>query len=330
MRKLIISLGSLLALALPATAVAAGTNSSAQKHELRMYKVERFVAVDAVDYNDQVDLSCNGDDIAVDGMWRIEEVHYNPQIHEFAFNRYADVSVFRSFSTGDGDWRFGVRNDTEEVAQVKLWVTCLGRSTEGAEEGHRHDFTVTPLRESTVALAAGSVTELDAGNETCAADEVGIAAGFDVAAAAPVRLYRSWPGRADLRSWKLGFYAPEDPNVTTSLRCLNFRTTRAGVRNHRHALRWRLAKFTTSLSKDYVHTPKQDCGQIEKALIGVFDIRGSYGWGAGYGDHWLWFLGMEPQIKSRVFHVWNHSKTNAYQATFGAICVNDKSGNRIL
>jgi hypothetical protein len=331
MRKIIPFICALAALAIPATAAASGANSSAQKHELKMYKVEKFVSIDAIDYDSEIMLACNGDDIAVDGMWRVDRVHYNEQIHDFPFNEYDSVTVFRSFSSDEGEWTFGVRNDTEEPAQVKLWITCLGRWTESAEgDSHKHQFTVSSLRTHDDVLAEDSVTELDAGDETCAGDELAVATGFDVEGAAAVKLYKVWPADPHARGWKLGFYAPEDPKVTTSVRCLQSRTSKAGVKNHRHAFRWRLAQFTTSLSKDYHHTPKQDCGEVEKALIGAFDIRGSYSWGAGFDSHWLWYLGMEPQLKSRVFHVWNHSDTTAYNAKFGAICFNDKTGNRIL
>jgi hypothetical protein len=332
MRKTITSICALLALALPTTAIASGANSSAQKHDLKMYKVEKSISLDAVDYDDQIDLSCDGSDIAVDGMWRVEEVHYNPQIHDFPFNNYDSVTVFRSFSVGESTWRFGVRNDTEDQAQLKLWATCLGRSTEGAEEDrHTHSFTVSGRHDDTVTLAADSVTELDAGDTTCDSDEIIVATGFDVSDAEFVKLYRSWPGDASMRSWNLGFYAPDDPQVTTSARCLKFRTSKAGTKNHRHGLNWHLSQFTTSLApSSYAHKVKQSCGDLEKALIGAFDIKGSYPWGAGFNAHWLWFMGMEPQIKSRVFHVKNHHASASYNAKFGAICVNDRTTNRFF
>ena len=68
------------------------------------------------------------------------------------------------------------------------------------------------------------------------------------------------------------------------------------------------------------------CGQTEKGLLGAFDIRyGHDDWTADYDSHQLWYIGMEPQLKSRVFHIWNHSDDTDYKALLGLVCFDDRT-----
>jgi len=125
---------ALVALAvLPAASAFAGNSAGgvAQRHLLDMYKVEQFVGLDAGDSADGLQVKCPNGDYAVDGMWRIDQVNFNAQIDDQGpfgdWNRYNGVDVFQSESVAKDTWEFTLVNNTDEDAQAKVWVTCLGR-----------------------------------------------------------------------------------------------------------------------------------------------------------------------------------------------------------
>jgi hypothetical protein len=317
---------AVLALLPASSAMADGTGGAASRHLLDMYKVEQFVGLDAGDSADGLQLQCPNGDYAVDGMWRIDQVNFNAQIDDPGpygdWNRYNGVDVTQSESVAKDTWEFTLVNNTDEAAQAKVWITCLGRQT--APDTYRHKLTMSDLHSATDYIAPGDVRELNAGNYKCAPDEIVVAHGFNTDGGV-VKMYRSWPDGNSLRRWEFGFYGITDPNVSTSVRCLKIQTDWAGPKNHRHSLRVRFRQNQPTLTPDFVNAVKVDCGDTEKGLLGAFDVRYPRNWGADYDSHQLWYLGQEPQIKSRVFHIQNHSDSTPYNAMIGLVCFDDRT-----
>ena len=329
----LIAVVAALSLLAPATALAGSMDENlvAQRHGLDMYKVEQFVDMQPEQEIDSTELKCNNGDYAVDGMWRVDQVNFNFQIDDPGpwgdWNRYNGVDVHESESVAKDTWAFSFENLTEEQAQAHIWITCLGRQTQTAEgDAHRHKIVLGDLVEHTDTVPGGAVTFLNVGGQQCAKGQIAVAPGFLVPDG-QLKPFRSWPS-ANLRGWQLGIYTQDDPNVTTSFRCLNVRTDKAGKGGgHRHDLKIKFRTRELPVKHNFVDQLKVECGQTEKGLVGGYDIRGDTGWGHEYEDHKLWYIGQEPQIKSRVFHIWNHSSDD-WSPDFGLICFDDRVSTR--
>lgn len=311
----------------------AGQGIGAQSHLLDMYKVEQFVGLAAGDTADQLQVSCNNGDYAIDGMWRADQVNFNWQIDDPGpygeWNKYNGIDVSESQSVAKDTWEFTITNNTSEDAQAHVWITCLGRKT--APDTSQHDLILSKLYTDDRHVAVGDAQEVYAGDHECASDEVVVAPGF-VSDSGVIKLYRSWPDGNGLQRWTLGFYGVTDPNVTTSARCLKLTTDYqgSGYKKHRHKLRVRFRQSNPKLTQNQVNDVTLSCGQTEKGLLGAFDIRyGHDDWTADYDSHQLWYIGMEPQLKSRVFHIWNHSEDTDYKALLGLVCFDDRTGGPI-
>src|SRR4051812_23321732 len=127
--RLIMGAAMVLAVAaLPASASAV----TATKHHLDMYKAEQHITLPEYDSGTYT-LSCPNGDIAADGMWRIDEVGpYNAQLaddDELPWNIATGVSVLAAFPSGNSTYTYKFSNNTSETAQLKIWVTCLGKKT---------------------------------------------------------------------------------------------------------------------------------------------------------------------------------------------------------
>lgn len=306
----------------------AGQGIGSQSHLLDMYKVEQFVGLAAGDMADGLQVSCPNGDYAVDGMWRIDQVNFNDQIDMEGpygpWNRYNGVDVMESQSVATDTWEFTLVNNTDEDAQAKVWITCLGRQT--APDTYRHRLILSDLYTDTRHVGVGDAQEVYAGDHTCASDEVVVAPGFD-SDSGTVKLYRSWPDGNGLQRWTLGFYGITDPNVTTSARCLKLTTDYqgSGSKRHRHKLRVRFRQAQPKLYRGQVSQVKVDCGQTEKGLVGAFDVRADDSWTGDYDGHRIGYLGQEPQIKSRVFHLMNLDDSTDYRAMIGLVCFDDRT-----
>lgn len=332
LRRIIWSTLAVLALS-PAGAFAAGSGSTAERHQMSMYKVEHDMSLDAVDIG-TTSLTCPKGDLAIDGMWRVTYTDFNPQLDDEApaggWNDYNGIDVWDSHSVGQSAWRFTVYNETSETAQVKLWVTCLNRKVQPADrDAHRHKLVLGPLQTAEHSFGGTAPAEFQAAGYECPAGTMVVAPGFWVTKGG-VRVYESVPTDDDLTAWEFGFYPQEPSKVETSVRCLQLASTDDGAPSHHHNLVVRLRDTDIALTPNLVNRPVQHCGELEKGLLGLFDVRLANPWTAPYSGHHLWFLGMEPQIKSRVFKVWNTDAVTSWTARFGAVCVNDRIGRRVL
>lgn len=309
---------SLILAALVLLALAPAASADSHEHHLGMYKVERFQSLFGGDGVDNLKVKCDNGDYAVDGMWRVDSVDQN----EDDWTPYNAVEIYRSESTAKDTWAFSIANESDGQAQIHLWVTCIGRKT--APGTHRGKLALSDRFTSTQAIPADAVWLLDAGEKTCPSGEIAVARGFASEGDAALKMFKSWPADPTMRRWVLGFYAPGDSDVSTSVRCLKLAV--AGSRSHGHTLSTTFRQTTAAVAKGAVTQAQITCGDAEKGLLGAFDVRGSRSdWGADFDSHGLWYVGQEPQLKSRVFHVWNHTETASYEADFGAVCFGDRT-----
>src|ERR1044072_6707388 len=132
------------------TSAPADAGTSTHKHEVSMYKVERYVKLagvgtDTVGDSPGQSVYCDPGDIVLDGMWSIRNVdQYHPPTpdpdddpgyptnHGGVYNHAPHVHVVSSYPD-QGDprrWSFELDNRAYGDAQVKLFLTCIKNWTE--------------------------------------------------------------------------------------------------------------------------------------------------------------------------------------------------------
>ncbi|MEY2433021.1 MAG: hypothetical protein QOC92_2746 [Acidimicrobiaceae bacterium] len=331
-RRIIWSTLAVLALA-PAAAMASGSGSTAERHQMSMYKVEEDVSFDAVEVK-TLSVACNGSDYALDGMWRVTQTDYEPQLEDQAtppggWNDYNGIQIWDSHSVGPGTWRFTIYNDTSEAAQVKVWVTCINKRVQPADrDAHTHKLVLGNTHFDTVSFSGTTPGTAKAGNWDCPHGSIAVAPGFEVLKG-DMRVFKSVPGNNNLTNWKWGFYQQGFAKIETSIRCLDLASTSDANPLHYHELVVNQRETNIGIQAGVKDEVKIDCSPYEKAMIGLFDVRAVGSWTSPFDQHWLWYLGMEPQIKSRVFRIWNVDSA-VWNARIGAICFNDRIGRRVL
>jgi hypothetical protein len=332
-RRIIWSTLVVLALA-PAAAQASGSGSTAQRHQMSMYKVEYDMSLDAVDVG-TTSLYCNGKDLALDGMWRVTYTDYEPELEDEptppgGWNDYNGIQVWDSHSTTESSWRFTIYNETSETAQVKLWITCINYKVQPADrDAHKHHLNLGPLKTANHTFSGTTPVSVKAGNFNCPSDTIAVAPGYEVTQGS-LRAYKSVPFNAAISAWTWGFYQQGTTKVTTSIRCLDLASSTDATPSHFHRLVVTARDQTISLPPGIVSEVKADCSSLEKAMVGIFDVKLGNAWTSPFSGHFLWYLGMEPQIKSRVFKVWNVDAATPWTGRFGAVCFNDRIGRRVL
>lgn len=249
--------------------------ASKHKHEVYMYKVEKNlrlagVGPDAFGDSPSPTLSCNGGDIALDGMWNVKSVDqyhapsYDPDEDNGypstvtlggIYNDERDVFVEASYpSTSDpAKWEFRFDNRAYGDAQVKLFLTCIRGYTEHAK-GHNHQVKVRTWPASSFLTSANPAypgrTTWDSSTAgwACTPDEFYVAPGFDLGATVKDhRLTGSYPTNFG-RSWAWDFASfDSDPlgggtgpinagggeSVTFYGKCID---RQVAVNGHRHAV----------------------------------------------------------------------------------------------
>lgn len=302
-----------LLLAFPATANAAGS------HQLGLYKVDRHIDVAGEDEVHSV--SCKSGDVALDGMWRIDNVDQDLD--------YQPDPPPGFGSTGKAAWDIlesvlperleAVDRDTFEVqfhavgggdTQGKLFVTCLPDPTPKAQ-GHTHGWTVGPL--VTSAPFAATPPETTAATGACPAGSMAIAPGFAWTGGSHGNVIRRWPAAG---GWQWTFLTDATGGtVTVSHRCLTLRTDTAA--GHRHTLKKRFVSDTLAV-KPGLSTVEARCGEIYKGAIAAWDL-GTFG---NFDE--LWLLGHDPRPKIRAFKMLNADGV-ARNAQFGLWCFKDRT-----
>lgn len=278
-----------LVLAVLATVLAAAPAHAASSHLLDLYKVETHVDLQGED--GFYDIACNGTDIAINGMWRIDAVD---QDNEFSrLTLLSSVYPVSAYPLDDSSYRFQFTPTLGGDVQVKLWLTCLGRKT--APDTHQHTWSLSTQQATVTQSSFANVVDV-VPPTTCPPDAIAVQPGWQTTTSgALLRPYRSWP-TATFRGWHFGFIVDTPPaTVTFYLSCLTVRSS--STNGHRHRIvHWWNPNFAGSVRAlpvtDNRHDEDLHCGELYKAMLGAWWIDDPF--------H-VWFYGMEPRPKTRTF-----------------------------
>lgn len=312
------------ALAGPSTALAG------KSHLLGVYKVEKHLDLQGED--GEYTISCDGTDIAVDGMWRIDNVDqdndyvygsgplssspWNP-----AWDVLNSVEVVEAYASSDSTYRFKFIPQSGGDVQGKLFLFCLPRDTTQAA-GHQHPWS---LRAQATSALPGPVPAN--GNSSCLAGEIAVQPGFQTTGGG-WHLYRRWPGGTLDRptSWSMSL-VPGDGTVgavNDSWSCLKLKSGPYPLTSPNHAHRivtkWRpanhpLTTVNRTIPANAVNEQRVHCGEHYKGALGAFSTSTPYT---------VWYLGMDPRPKTRAFKVLN-STLGTGSMDFGALCFKDRT-----
>jgi hypothetical protein len=322
------------ALALPSSALAG------QSHLLKLYKVEKHVDLQGQD--DTYTVTCPNNDLALQGMWRVDDVEQDNDFFDPgpggswgttsppASNDHADWDVLRSVrpvevqASSDSSYDFQFTPLSGGDAQLKLWVTCLGHDAESVS-GHTVSWQITnPFSSGTVTVSNPSAASSQT-SATCPSGFVSVQPGFSITEGdADLTRFESSTGD---RVWNWQFdnvqWDPVSNNFkyAVSSACLELRSSTASSGPaHRHRIVKKTAnKFAPSnILTNRVSEVQAQCGELYKGMLGGWNYH------AHFND--LYFLGMDPRIKIRAF---KFISRNGYGPTTASIvsllCFKDKT-----
>lgn len=345
------------------TATPANAAVSKHKHEVTMYKVEKYIKLAGggpTSPSGQVlstSLSCStATDKVLDGMWLIQHVdQYNAPNPEpadpdndtgytpidpapypgGAYNDERDVQVWESYPDAVvSKWNFKFENFAYGDAQLKVWVLCIKSQTESAgAPSHKHTIGVSaPFSAGVYNTAAGVSSFVNAGGD-CTGDQYFVAPGFKINNPVKSRLVGSNPITSG-KSWHWNFYGAGVSNISLYGKCIDRRVgnTNASGGNHAHAIAMLnlpgYAGHPYQIFDGDVQSEKFTCDEDEASYHGY---KAAVGWFT-MSNHWdhHWFLGMEPQPKTRVYWFMNRNVfPETADITIGALCINSRTGNPI-
>jgi hypothetical protein len=345
--------GRLMLLLVGATAFAAmalpGSAMAGKSHLLKLYKVEQHVDLQGQD--DTYNLSCYGQDLALQGMWRVDDVEQDNDFYDLdgpggswattsapASNDHADWDVLRSVRptmvqhNGDSSYDFGFTPLSGGDAQLKLWVTCLGKNAESVD-GHTVSWALTNATTSgptTIHLPGAGSTNV--ASAPCPAGFIAVQPGFRIGTAAlpggdaDVTRFESSNGD---KTWnwtfdnRLGDQGSGDFIYTTSSSCLELRS---GVASSGTAHRHRIVKKQASsysqpnILATRVSEVQAHCGELYKGMLGGWNYNLASGWSTQ-----LYFLGMDPRIKIRAFKFIDRGGAVPTNQVVSLLCFKDKT-----
>lgn len=323
-----ILIGALTGLALPGAAHAG--------HDLSFYKAEAQVDLESDEKT--VDLACNPGDPVLDGMWRID--HADQDDDDMWLTAIArSVDVVRAIPIDGSTYRFTFVKQAIGRVQAKVFVTCL-KAKSSMNAGHKHAFVLTDYFNQTD-VSAWNNTEFtpdwdwipDNGDPACPAGYWAVSPGFeftspayDVLEPGSFRMYRSQYSDYKMRNWTWAFQFPASGGkVSLRLRCLRIAidTIAYGTGTERHKFVGKYMQYSPTFKKKRVYEGQSTCGSHYKAVVSGFAIDPTLV-GAGLND-WpatkLWYLGMDPRIKTRALKVLNSGGTNQL-VDMRTLCVN--------
>jgi hypothetical protein len=319
-----ILLGATLAVA--ALLVAAGpAQAGGRAHQLGIYKVDDAIDISGEDGIDTI--SCRAGDIALDGMWRIDDIDqdndYVPDpppgfgtTGNSAWDGLESILPVTAKATAIDTYTFSFMPVAGGDIRVHLFLTCLSQPTT-ATNGHAHQWSWGGIVADTVPVVAGSNTYST--SPSCPAGFIMIANGFDWnAGAARGNVAKRWPGGTAVRDWDYRFYSDGAGSIDVSWACLRLLTLSAGSPAHSHRMIKQFLSETQVVKKDSVGTYQHACGALYKAGLGAWDF------GTNFSHTRLWFLGMDPRPKLRAYKILNADSVNR-NVDFGDVCIKERT-----
>jgi hypothetical protein len=299
------------ALAGPSSAFAGAT------HFLGTYKVEKHLDLEGQD--SAYTISCEPGDIAIDGMWRIDNVD---QDNDYVYPLYPaptlnpawevlkSVEVVEAYATSIGTYRFKFSPQAGADVQGKLFLVCLpGKTTQS--NGHQHSWTYT-FDPSGPTFAANSTT-------CTSPTQIAIQPGFinPVGAHAYARL-PALDGNNRPISWFHVLAPGVDGTLAPSQHwsCLDIKSAAAGSPAHSHRIVSNWKTLNSSIGPNQQKEFQIHCGEHYKAVLASWNMA---------GFTYAWWLGMDPRPKTRAFKVFNQHDTLTEPVSFGALCFKDRT-----
>ncbi|SDN74667.1 hypothetical protein SAMN05192576_2693 [Nocardioides szechwanensis] len=289
---------AIAALIAPLTVAVLATPAEAavdrRAHHLETYRLEKTIELEGGE-EAWTYLGCRAGDIAVDGMWRVDNVDDpNPQLGMFGDER--DVLALASYGDTDARyWLFRFLNGADGRAQLKIFVVCLEGQTV-TQWGHSHNLVLDPRQSGT--LSDVGVGAMDYGwVDRCGTDQILVAPGFSINDGT-ARSYGSWP-EPNYRGWHWGFvshHATTDINLYA--RCLDVKT--GSTLGHRHNI---LSYFTHGSAGSFLNLPVTD--RTERQLTCDTHYWGAVGAWWVSDPHHVWHLGSDPRPVTRAHSFWN-------------------------
>ena len=330
-------LGALItafALLIPANAFAS--------HDLGIYRVEKQVTLDSDEQ--AVTLSCDPGDIALDGMWRIDHADQDDDdLYKTAIGRAVDVleaypkQGFGPASNNHRDtYQFLFEKNAIGRAQLKVFAVCIRQNTHQTS-GHTHAIQIT--NNTSAGGDPGTFTSTQ-----CGPQEFVSSPGFQIAwtgegGGADANQFlghvsTSWPTpngtKSDMRSWDWVIDLSQDggASVTYYWSCVQRKLPLVGGERHKLIYRYN-GQQTDPIGATSVQTVRNSCNSSYKAVIAGFSFTVANTFTdpnpdfpfASYPEPYLWWLGMDPQPKSRDFKFLNPDSV-AHNVKTTAICLN--------
>lgn len=334
-------LGALFA----AFALLAPANAFAS-HDLGLYRPEQQVTLDSDEQT--ADISCNPGDIALDGMWRVDHADQDDDdLYLTSLGRAVDVLEaypklgFGGASNGHRDtYHFLFEKNAIGRVQLKIFLVCVKQKTEAAgSPNHQHSI---PIQNFTSAATTGPFTTPAATTGSPRSCKPGLefvsTPGFQITPSTsdPAQylghVRKDWPFSSAMTRWDWDIDTSQDGGATVTYywSCVGRKLPSAGGEKHKLVYRYNGVQTDTINSKS-IRTVRQSCGAAYKAVVSGFDFTFN-AFGPNIPDlnpdpsypsapH-LWWLGMDPQPKSRDFKFLNGDPSNSWQVHTTAICLN--------
>jgi hypothetical protein len=309
-------------------------------HDLGIYKAEKQVDLNSDET--AVDLSCNKGDYALDGMWRIDHADQDDDdIYITSIGRAVDVleayptaSPIAGNPLGHQDsYHFLFEKNAIGRAQAKVFVTCIKQKTEQSN-GHSHSIPVNIVPPVANPVGNGSYTN----NTICPINTFVAQTGYRIdwpskgTGGDPIpylgHLSTDWMN-SSMRGWSWVMDLSQDPTsqVTFYASCVSKKLPAAGGERHKLVYRYD-GPTTQTLAKNKVSTVRHSCEAAYKAVVAGFSFPFDTAAGrdpnpdfTSFFEPWIWYLGMDPQPKSRDFKFLNSSGISRTVQT-AAICLN--------
>jgi hypothetical protein len=365
---LVTSAAAFAAFGAPSTALAG------KSHHLNPYKVEMHVELEGED--GEYTLDCKSNDLAVDGMYRIDNVDQDndwedpdPGLAAFWANPASpssigtspDLTIRKSVrpmaaysdSVDKSRYHFAFTPLAGADVQIKLWVICIPQPLTGFGHTHTWQFTIDPAYHTqSIAAAApsddpgASMAPADPGyyEASCPAKTILINPGFrttftnhHIVTSRPFPSTLSWNGRGWV--WRVWDDSGAGGSATFSWRCMDVKSsTPSGGGSHTHKVVFNKKETTwdglpasdAQVGPQQVSERQQHCGEHYKALLGGWDVSGTWRMedlvGPMTWPHhmWVYFLGMDPRIKTRAFSFLNLDEIYGTVGT-AVVCFKDRT-----
>jgi hypothetical protein len=326
------AIAALAAMALPSPAQAG------KAHLLKLYKVEKHLDLEGQDQTYTV--TCPGNDLALDGMWRVDDVEPDPDYYgddlpggswstSSTVLDHTDWDLLRSVRpvkvarSSNSSYAFEFTPASGGDVSMKLWVTCLGDTSETIGS-HTVSWQITNPNApggSQVITTNAAFTTPASSNVTSGACPVGfiVVQPSFVVTAGDADLVASYPtANATRWTWKFESLLPGF-SATVSWKCLELRS-QAAPDGHKHRIVRRMASLfiPNAIAAASVGEKQAICGEHYKGMIGGWDYSG-----VGFFDQ-LYFLGMDPRIKHRAFKFINRNGAPKVPDLY-LVCFKDKT-----